>query len=91
MVPNTTTTHMILLSSRLSNTKVYIKLFNMTCLNFDEQGGANLQSRLLMGYVGPLASGLHHSSHGQEVTSLIPLLLRPQWQQTDEISDTLLL
>jgi hypothetical protein len=63
----------------------------MTCLNFDEQGGTNLQSRLLMGYVRPLASGLHQSSYGQEVTSLIPLLLRPQWQQTDEISDTLLL
>jgi hypothetical protein len=60
-------------------------------LTFDERGGTNLQSRLLMGYVGSLAIGVGYSSHGQEVTSLRLLLLRSQWQRADDVNDSLLL
>jgi hypothetical protein len=44
-----------------------------------------------MGYVGSLAIGVGHSSHGQEVTSLRLLLLRSQWQRADDVNDSLLL
>jgi hypothetical protein len=63
----------------------------MACLNFGEQGGTNLQSRLFIGYVGSLASRPGHSSHEQEVTSLSLLLLRSQLQRADDISNPLVL
>jgi hypothetical protein len=54
----------VLVSPRLSSTKVCVKLFNMSCPNFGERDRTNLQLRLLMGYVGSVASGPDHNSHG---------------------------
>jgi hypothetical protein len=78
-----------LISPGLSSTEVCMKLFNMACPDFGEQGGTNFQSRLLMGCVGSLVSRPDHSRHRREVMSLSPLLLRSQWQQTDDLSDPL--
>jgi hypothetical protein len=53
-----------------------MKYLNMACSNFGDRGGTNLQSRLLMGCIGSLASGPGHSSHRRDVTSPSSLLLR---------------
>jgi hypothetical protein len=81
----------VLLSPRMSSTKVCMKLFNMACHNFGERGGTNLNSRLLEGYVGSLVGGPSNSSHGQQVKSLIPMLLRSQWQWVHDVNGPLLL
>jgi hypothetical protein len=45
----------VLFSSRLCMTAVCMKRFIMSCSNFGERCGTNLQSRLVMSYVGLLA------------------------------------